>query len=72
MRREKNGDRYFSFSELPGITQSEKTKTGKSEKALGNCKFCKSPLSYVEGTNVVICSNEKCKKNYFKLWRKEL
>lgn len=63
MRQEKNGIRYFSFQEMPDMPKHEKTTYGdkKREKFLGVCKICKAPLSYVSGTNVIVCTNEKCR-----------
>ena len=63
MRQEKSGIRYFSFQELPDVKKQEKHvySEKKKEKFLGLCKVCKSQLEYIPGTNIVICTNEKCK-----------
>ena len=64
MRQEKNGVRYFSFQELPDAPKHEKPTVGKKrqEKFVGICKFCKTPLKYIQNTNVIVCTNEKCRK----------
>ena len=63
MRQEKNGTRYFSFQELPDAPKQEKPTYGqkKKDKFLGICKICKSQLVYIPDTNVVVCTNEKCR-----------
>lgn len=63
MRQEKNGVRYFSFQELPDAVKQEKPTVGKKrqEKFVGVCKICKAPLTYIDGTNVIVCTNEKCR-----------
>jgi hypothetical protein len=63
MRQENNGVRYFSFQEIPGIPKQERPTYGpkKKEKFLGICRICKEPLSYIGDTNVVVCTNEKCR-----------
>lgn len=64
MRIEGNGTRYFSFDELPGVHKTQKPKKqneNSKEKFAGKCKICGSLLSFVEGTNVMVCKNPQCK-----------
>lgn len=55
---------YHSFKELPNAPKPKKKKSPKTkeqEKFLGVCKVCKQPMSYVQGTNTVVCKNTECK-----------
>lgn len=69
MRKENNGIRYFSFGELPGVLKNkpkkdkrpEEQKERSREKFAGHCRVCGGVLSYVEGTNVMVCKNPDCK-----------
>ena len=68
MRKEKSGDRYFSLQEIPGAVKIVKPTYNqkKKDKFAGICRICKTPMSYINGTNVIVCTNEKCsglKKN---------
>lgn len=63
MRMEKNGVRYFSFSEL--VTKTNEAKPIDEDKlkkfqSKHICRACKQPLSYVCG-NVMACRNPECK-----------
>lgn len=65
MRVENNGTRYFSFQELPGVAKTKKTKGNDQQREkFGNihrCKICKTPMTWIAGTNVCVCQNPKCK-----------
>lgn len=58
-------NRYHGFSELPGVSKSKKTKNHVSqedqEKFAGKCRVCGHSLQYIDGTNVMVCSNPECK-----------
>lgn len=64
-------ERYYSFEDVAikefGMKPSKNTTNDKEklkkqqEKYLGTCPYCKEPCTYIEGTNVVACQNEKCK-----------
>ncbi len=69
MRIENSGTRYFSFKEVPGVSKPKEKKDNRSEeqkeksreKFAGKCKVCGGVLSYVKGTNVMVCKNPSCK-----------
>lgn len=64
-------ERYYSFEDVAinefGMKPSKKITNDKErlkkqqEKYLGACPYCKEPCTYIEGTNVIACTNEKCK-----------
>ncbi len=78
MRKEKNGNRYFSFSEFAkdvfNIPEKSTTKTDddkvkdirESFEKKHVCKVCNMPLTYVGG-NVMCCKNPECGKQSFHL-----
>lgn len=65
MRIEKNGTRYFSFAELPGVKPVKKAKPTEQQKEkfgkIHLCKLCKQPMKWIEGTNICVCQNPACK-----------
>lgn len=64
MRLEKSGPRYFSFQELaPNKPPKKKKEIPENQKQgfAGKCRVCGSFLTYIEGTNVMVCSNPDCK-----------
>ena len=66
-----NKKKYYSFEEVAinefgmkprkNVTSDEGKLKKMQEKYLGTCPYCKEPCSYISGTNVVACQNEKCK-----------
>lgn len=59
---------YYSFQELASaynvkpVKNSEKVEKKKDEFLKRfKCKSCGEPLTYVEGTTVMVCKNPKCK-----------
>lgn len=71
MKNELSGKIYHSFEEIAQevfglkpykrVTKDKQKLAAQREKFLGTCPFCKQPLHYVYGTNVVACNNENCK-----------
>lgn len=65
MRLEKSGPRYFSFQELPGAKPKKNKKKNVTEEQQTDfakkCRVCGTVLSYIEGTNVMVCGNPDCK-----------
>ena len=47
-------------------TKDEEKLAKQREKFLGTCKFCKQPLAWVKGSNVLTCVNEKCEGQIIK------
>ena len=43
------------------VTRDKQKLTSQREKFVGTCPYCKEPCTYIYGTNVVACTNEKCK-----------
>lgn len=41
-------------------TKDEQRLKKQREKFLGTCKFCKQPMTWVKGSNILVCNNEKC------------
>lgn len=64
MRVEKNGIRYFSFTELPISNHKTKTKLNEELKIKfekrHTCRVCKKPMAYLTGTNICVCQNPEC------------
>lgn len=58
-------NRYHGFNELPGVSKIKKTKNHVSQedqkKFAGTCRTCGKPLQYIDGTNIMVCSNPDCK-----------
>lgn len=62
---------YYSFDEIgrelfglkpyKRVTKDKQKLEAQRTKFLGTCPYCKQPLSYVYGTNVLVCKNEECK-----------
>lgn len=71
MKNESSGKIYHSFEEVAQevfglkpykrVTKDKQKLAAQREKFLGTCPYCKQPLHYVYGTNVVVCNNEDCK-----------
>ena len=71
MKKESSGKRYYSFDEIgqelfglkpyKRVTKDKQKLSAQREKFLGTCPYCKQPLHYVYGTNVVACDNSDCK-----------
>lgn len=84
MRKEKNGNRYFSFNELaqdvfnlrPRDPHEFKNLNKKDEVQKGfekrhMCNNCHTPLTYIGG-NVMCCKNPECtKQGYHTLAERE-
>lgn len=66
MRVEKNGIRYFSFTELP-ISSKQKNKKKENNELKEQfenrhkCIACGEPLTWIPGTNICSCKNPNCK-----------
>lgn len=65
MRKEKSGDRYFSFSELP-FPQKKQKKQNIDElrerfEKRHTCIVCHQPMTWIRGTNICSCKNPECK-----------
>jgi len=56
---------YHSFAEWAkaeyDIEYEHKKVEAQREKVVGFCPYCKQPCQYKDGTNIVVCVNEKCK-----------
>lgn len=71
MSSKSGGKVYYSFDEIGQelfglkpqrrVTKDKQKLESQKEKFLGTCPFCKQPLKYVYGTNVLACDNEKCR-----------
>ena len=71
MKKESNGKRYYSFDEIGQelfglkpyrqVTRDKQKLKAQREKFLGTCPYCKQPLKYIYGTNVLSCDNAGCK-----------
>ena len=71
MKENTSAKRYYSFDEIGQelfglkpqrrVTKDKQKLAAQREKFLGTCPYCKQPLHYVYGTNVVACNNEKCR-----------
>lgn len=71
MSKESNGKIYHSFDEIgqelfnlkpyKKVTRDKQKLAAQQEKFLGICPYCKQPLKYVYGTNVLVCENESCR-----------
>ena len=46
------------------MNYKNRDKKKKQEEFLGVCKVCGAKMKYIQGTNVVVCSNESC-RGYF-------
>lgn len=71
MKEKTSAKRYYSFDEIgqelfglkpyKRVTKDKQKLESQKEKFLGTCPFCKEPLKYVYGTNILACRNEKCR-----------
>lgn len=71
MKKKSNGKRYYSFDEIgqelfglkpyKRVTKDKQKLAEQRSKFLGTCPYCKQPLHYVYGTNVVACDNPDCR-----------
>lgn len=64
MWKDQRGDtHYSSFSEI--VQQKKKNHDenldAKREKFAGICPVCKQPMKWINETNVMVCSNAKCR-----------
>ena len=59
------GQDLFGLKPFKRVTNDKQKLASQQEKFLGTCPFCKQPLHYVYGTNVLACNNEKCKGKKF-------
>lgn len=71
MSNKEKSKTYYSFEDfaveemglkpLRRVTKDKQKLAAQREKFLGTCPYCKEPLHYVYGTNIVACNNPKCK-----------
>lgn len=71
MSAKNSGKTYYSFNEIGQelfglkpirkVTKDKQKLAAQREKFLGTCPYCKQPLEYIYGTNVLACNNEDCK-----------
>lgn len=71
MKKESNGKIYYSFDDIgqelfglkpyKRVTNDKQKLAAQREKFLGVCPYCKKPLKYVYGTNVLSCDNGECR-----------
>ena len=71
MSKKSNGKTYYSFDEIgqelfglkpyKRVTRDKQKLESQRTKFLGTCPYCKQPLKYVYGTNVLACDNADCK-----------
>ena len=71
MKNNAKAKTYYSFEDLAvaefGLKPNRKVTKEKNklntqrERFLGTCPYCKEPIHYSYGTNVVSCVNENCK-----------
>ena len=71
MAKKAGGKTYYSFDEIgqelfglkpyKKVTRDKQKLESQREKFLGTCPYCKQPLKYVYGTNVLVCENEDCR-----------
>lgn len=76
MKDKSNGKVYYSFDEIGQelfglkphrrVTNDKQKLAAQKEKFLGVCPFCKEPLHYSYGTNIISCDNENCKGKQIK------
>lgn len=52
---------YFGLDPVTLRTKDENKLKKQREKFGGVCPVCKQPLTFIPGTNVLACKNEKCK-----------
>ena len=52
---------YYGLNPVSRRTKDENKLKKQQEKLLGICPICKQQMSYVLGTNVVVCKNPSCK-----------
>ena len=55
------GQEVFNMKPYRRATNDKQKLASQQEKFLGTCPYCKQPLKYVYGTNVLSCANEKCR-----------
>lgn len=63
------GQELFGLKPYKRVTKDKQKLEAQRTKFLGTCPYCKEPLSYISGTNIVVCQNSDCKgkKNTKKL-----
>lgn len=52
---------YYNLNPVSFRTKDENRLKKQQEKLLGTCPICKQLMSYIPGTNVVVCKNPSCK-----------
>lgn len=52
---------YFGLDPVSFRTKDQNKLQKQREKFCGTCPVCKQPMSYIPGTNVLACKNEKCR-----------
>lgn len=55
------GQELFNLKPYKRVTNDKQKLASQQEKFLGTCPYCKQPLKYIYGTNVLACANEKCR-----------
>ena len=50
----------YGFKPYTKRTNDENKLNAQREKLLGKCPVCHEPMKYISGTNILVCSNEKC------------
>ena len=55
------GQELFGLKPYKRVTKDKQKLEAQRTKFLGTCPYCKEPLSYISGTNVVVCQNSDCK-----------
>ena len=71
MSKKNRGKIFYSFDEIGQelfglrpqkyVTNDKQKLKAQQKKFLGVCPYCKQPLKYVYGTNILACENENCK-----------
>lgn len=71
MKKESRGKIYYSFDEIGQelfglkpyrkVTRDKQKLADQRTKFLGTCPYCKKPLKYIYGTNVLSCDNGECR-----------
>lgn len=67
MNKKKNYSSFEEVAEALGYKSSNKKNSEKIEKkkevflSKNKCKGCGEPLTFISGTNIMTCTNDKCK-----------
>ena len=62
---------YFGIEPPSFRTKDENKLKKQREKLLGICPVCKQPMTYVSGTNIISCTNPKCRGKEYKVTLKD-